>query len=195
MIIIGIAGPSCSGKSTISKMLAKDLDASLISLDDFYIKRSKEERIYVEDDEGKLVRTNERPENYDGSYVANEIKKLIEGKTVSLKKFDWETKRPVFDEVKPCKILLIEGFLLFLYPELEKLITYRFFIDIPLDLMIKRRESRVRVAKYDSIFRKIGLSETKKYCLTQKEDHSLIILDGQESSEELCEKIKSRLTL
>lgn len=67
MKVIGLCGPSCSGKSSIAKELAKIISCNVISNDHFYKLGSPKK--YVEH-EGKQIRTYERPEFYDGKAVA-----------------------------------------------------------------------------------------------------------------------------
>jgi uridine kinase len=182
MRIIGIAGPSCSGKSSVAKLLAKELDANILSLDNFIIRHA--EPIYV-DINGEKIRTFERPELYDGKRLANCVKELerkgflktrifnltkLEDEDISVTKKDW---------------LILDGFLLFHFKELNKLINYKFFIDLSFDEIVKRRIKRADRPKADKSFVLIGEQENKEFVLPQKDFTGVIVLDGKKSLAEL----------
>jgi uridine kinase len=110
--IVMIAGPSCSGKTTFTRMLAIYLRAQgfgtrMISVDDYFKSRS------------------ETPKNKDGSFdfeciealntklFGDHVKKLVSGETIKLPVFDFKTGTRE-DDVTPMALgenefLLIEG--------------------------------------------------------------------------------------
>jgi uridine kinase len=111
-MIVGIAGPSCSGKTTIARLLAERMRAKLLHLDAFWIKGS----------ERPLVNGHpsfERPEQYDGAAL---LRSAIEASR------DGD--------------VVIEGFLLFAHPETLAACAHAFLIDVPHDELVRRRLRR-----------------------------------------------------
>ena len=95
MKIILLCGPSCSGKSTIAKLLVEKLEGNILSLDKFYVVGG--EKFYV-NYQGEFIRTFERQESYDGDGVAHILRFLMKGKRVSyqeLKEFSSKEKETI----------------------------------------------------------------------------------------------------
>lgn len=113
--VIGIAGASCSGKSTVAKAAAAILRARVYNLDDYWI--SGLTRPIVNGHP-----TYERPFLYDGNAMAADIRRAVSK----------EPGRPV----------VAEGFLLFLYPSLVSLCAPKAFIHVPDKIIAERRAAR-----------------------------------------------------
>jgi uridine kinase len=112
--IIGIVGPSCSGKSTLAREVARVLGAPLLQMDGRYVKGYK--RPIVQGYE-----SFEQPGQYDSVSLLQDLHL-----TKSL--------HPV---------IVVEGFLLFCYPELEAMCTHAFYLHVPHDELVRRRLARV----------------------------------------------------
>ena len=80
MIVIGIAGTSCSGKTSVTNHLAHVLGASTLHLDRYHMKDCK--RPIVNGQE-----SYERPEQYNHIEMLNDYKKLPEQNYVILEGF------------------------------------------------------------------------------------------------------------
>ncbi len=182
MITIGIVGPSCSGKSTIANLVAEQLDAPCLSLDLQPIKGVP--HVFVNG-----IRTFERPQFYNGEKLAGIVQQLRDLRNgndnaesiAALAKFteysyadrSWHERSEAASDY-----LVLEGFLLFQYPRLERLCDFKFYIDVPWDEMVRRRIARGRGDKSDASFFKIGQAETEQYVLPQKNLPGVIVLDG-----------------
>lgn len=185
MILIGIAGPSCSGKSTVAKLLAKKLDANILNLDEFWIKRKK---IYVSH-KGEKIRTYDNPDLYDAKRMSGYIielrgKGFVKGTKMNLKIHELEEF-----SMKAKPYLIIEGFYVFTYHKLFDMFDLKFYIDIPENEILKRRKHRPLPSHVDESFMKIGLSEYKKFGSKQKDLPGVIILDGMKYPEYLKKHI------
>jgi uridine kinase len=190
MKIIGVCGPSCCGKSSVAKLLAQELDANILCLDNFIIRHA--EKIYV-DYKGQKIRTFERPELYDGKRLASFVKELE--KKGSLKTTIFNLTRLEDEEIVMQKKdwLILEGFLLFHFNELNKLMDYKFFIDLPFKESVIRRAKRADRPKADKSFILIGEQENQVYCVPQKNLPGVTVLDGKKSPSELKSEILSRI--
>lgn len=111
--VIGIAGPSSSGKTTFIKRLSVHLEIEgihpvNISLDDYYKDRER----LVPDEKGEY--DFEAPSAFDIPLLRSHIERLLRGEAVKTARFDFVTKKS-FPEggpelrVGPNDVLLIEG--------------------------------------------------------------------------------------
>ncbi len=110
--VILIAGPSSSGKTTFTKRLAVQLHAQgleprLVSVDDYFVSREETPR----DEEGGLDFESIRA--IDVELLNDHLLQLLEGRTVTLPRFDFRTGTRNFTgptiELDPRVVLLIEG--------------------------------------------------------------------------------------
>lgn len=141
VIIIGIAGPSASGKSLLANTIVNELGSKkvvVISEDSYYKDRSDlslDERAKINFD---------HPNSLDHNLLLQHLKELREHKDVDIPLYDHtkhirkkETRR-----ISEHKIIVLEGILLFVEPELRNLMDIRIFMDTALDVCLTRRLSR-----------------------------------------------------
>nr|MCK4930510.1 hypothetical protein [Nanoarchaeota archaeon] len=188
MKVIGLAGPSCSGKSNVTRVLEQRLTADVLCLDEFYIKDSK--KIFI-NYQGKRFRSFERPGLYNGNQLAKYVKELKDNGKIRFKSLNIKSGEYKERELIRKDFLILEGFLLFYYTKLRRLIDYRFYIDIPSEEAVSRRMARVDRPLSDASFVKIGCKEYQKYGVPQKALPRVIILDGTLSVKDISKKIIS----
>lgn len=137
-VIIGIAGGTGSGKSTITKELIKlidEKDVTIIEQDSYYKDQSNlpfEER----------VKTNyDHPFAFDNELLVSHLKDLIAGKAIEKPVYDFsihnrteETKR-----VEPKDVIILEGILILAEKEIRDLLDIKVFVDTDADVRIIRR--------------------------------------------------------
>jgi len=174
MEIIGIAGPSCSGKSTIAGKVAERLGCDVLSLDQFFIKGLP--YLYVEVD-GQRLRTFERPELYDGQRMALVLEALKNESSVEVPLFNFQTREYEDTILRGKEFLVVEGFLLYAYNRLVDLIDHKYFIDIPMSVAYERRMSRKRPNEDKMNFLTVGQQEWERYGAPQKAVVD-VVLDG-----------------
>jgi len=136
-IIIGIAGGSGSGKTTIAEYIQKkcSFDIPIISHDSYY--RAQET---VRPD------TNyDEPAAFETELLIEHINKLKNGESVSVPEYDYEkhTRKPGGGiTVHPCRVIILEGILIFSDKKLLELIDIKLFVDADADIRILRRIKR-----------------------------------------------------
>ncbi|CAN5181834.1 uridine kinase [soil metagenome] len=141
MFVIGIAGGSGSGKTTIVERLltSSDLDGvSHLPHDAYY--RSREDM----PEEHRMHPNWDHPDTLDNDLFIQHMDALKKGEAVQRPVYDFahhrrETKTVL---VKPGAVLLVEGILLYSIPKIRKRIELKVFIDTPADLRILRRMKR-----------------------------------------------------
>ena len=140
--IIGIAGGTASGKTTLAK---KVYDATqdygsvvMIRLDDYYKKiegKTYEERTLVNYD---------HPDSYDSKLLVKHLNDLKEGKSINQPTYDFvdhnRSDKTVL--INPANVIIIEGIMIFAIPELLEMFDIKIFVDTADDIRFIRRLKR-----------------------------------------------------
>lgn len=136
-IIIGIAGGTGSGKSTMIKRIKKEFNDEISILShDFYYKEHSE--LPFEERE-KL--NYDHPNAFDTSLMVEHVKQLKNGQAIERPVYDFVIHNRVKDTVtvEPAKVIIVEGILIFENTELLNLFDIKVFIDTDADVRIIRR--------------------------------------------------------
>ena len=139
--VIGIAGGTGSGKTTVANMILEQVGAEKIAVlpHDAYYRdlsdRSREQRAKVNFD---------HPNSLETELLVEHIKDLKAGKTIHLPSYDFKThtrtKATILIEPQP--VILVEGILIFVEPELRSLFDIKIFVDTDPDIRFIRRLER-----------------------------------------------------
>lgn len=140
MLIIGIAGGSGSGKTTIAeKLKARFGEEVTVLTHDSYYKRTdgltQEER---------AVLNYDCPDSLETDLMVSHINALKRGEPISCPIYDF-TVHNRSSEVRivyPTKVLLLDGILVLADPELRECMDIKIFVDTPDDIRILRRIKR-----------------------------------------------------
>ena len=142
--VIGICGRTCSGKTTASKEIKK-----MILTDPFFKSFAEENMITVLSQDwwykGGNVDTNyDIPLAVDFEEMVKQLKELISGKEIDAPDYDFSThsRKSTTQKIKPSKIIVIEGILIFSEPELKKLCDLKVFVSAPAEVCYQRRIDR-----------------------------------------------------
>ena len=137
VIVIGIAGGTGSGKSTMINNIKKPFSDEVTMLShDFYYKAhndmSYEERCGLNYD---------HPDAFDTDLMIEHIRKLKEWKEIERPVYDFTIHNRVEEtvRVKPSKVVVVEGILIFENQELLDLFDIKVFVDTDADVRIIRR--------------------------------------------------------
>ncbi len=140
-IIIGISGASASGKSLLANTIVNEIGSdrvAVISEDSYYKDLHNlplEER----------AKTNfDHPDALDHELLIQHLKLLRQGKTVEIPKYDFalHQRKTESRALGQHRIIVLEGILLFVDPELRKMMDIRIFMDTSLDICLMRRLRR-----------------------------------------------------
>jgi uridine kinase len=141
MLVIGIAGGSGSGKTTVVNELIKQLKERVVVIpQDSYYKDSShlpmEERQKVNFD---------HPDSIDWPLLCSQLKDLKEGKTIEQPIYSYITCSRSKTEtvtVKPAEVIIIEGILIFTCKELRDQLDIKLFVDADDDDRLMRVMAR-----------------------------------------------------
>lgn len=140
--IIGIAGGTSSGKTTISKKIynqsIKYGTVLVIKLDDYYKDLSNltlEERKQINFD---------HPESYDIDLLIKHLNSLKNGETIKKPTYDFVnyTRSSLTETITPANVIIVEGIMIFQNKELRDLFDIKIFVDTPSDIRFIRRLKR-----------------------------------------------------
>ncbi|MBW3020359.1 dephospho-CoA kinase [Candidatus Woesearchaeota archaeon] len=175
---IGVSGRSCSGKTTVTKDI-ETLFSDVISINqDLFFK--------------KKFDCEERPEALMNDKLIEVIKKLKKGEEAYIPS---KRKSEVFDKkIKPHKIIIVEGFLLFENKKLSDSFDKKIWVDVSDENIISRRiERRGSSEKIDNIINQI-IPISKEYEEIQRK-RADIIIDGNKSKKEILEEVKKQIEI
>ena len=141
MLIIGIAGGSGSGKTTVVKAITEKLQdkVTVIPQDSYYKDLSHAT------EEEKRVHNFDHPDSIDFELLRHQLKELREGKVVEQPVYSYITcgrSKTETVTVKPSDIIIVEGILIFTDPKLRKLMDIKIFVDADDDDRLMRVMSR-----------------------------------------------------
>ena len=140
-IVIGICGGSGSGKSTLARKIKEEFGdrASIVSMDSFY--KYQPNTTYEE-----RTKTNyDHPDAFDTDIMIECVKELKAGKDTKIPVYDFtihnRSSQP-WETVKATPVIILDGILLFAFPQLVELMDIKVFVDTDADVRILRRVHR-----------------------------------------------------
>ena len=140
VMIIGLAGGTGSGKTTITKKLMQRFgeDVSVIYHDNYY----KEHHDMPYEERAKL--NYDHPDAFDNELFIRAIRDLKAGKDVVCPVYDYSIhdRSDKTIVVKSAKVVIVEGILIYASKELRDLMDIKLFVDTDADVRILRRIKR-----------------------------------------------------
>lgn len=136
--VIGVAGGTGSGKSTLVKKLQEafaEQDVITLSHDYYY----KEHNAISLEERRKL--NYDHPQAFDTDMMIEHVKALKEGVPVERPVYSFVDHNRLKESVKviPAKVLIVEGILIFENKKLRELIDIKVFVDTDADIRLARR--------------------------------------------------------
>lgn len=140
-LVIGLAGGSGSGKTTIARTIMERVGRErmvLIQHDAYYCDQADvpfEQRLQVNYD---------HPASLETSLLVKHLVELRAGRAIEMPVYDFAqfTRTTETTRVEPRPVILVEGILIFVDPALRGLFDIKIFVDAPGDLRFIRRLQR-----------------------------------------------------
>ncbi len=140
-VVIGIAGGTGSGKTTVAEAIVRRIGPERIALiqqDSYYKDQSHlpmEERVRINYD---------HPDSIDTALLIRHLQELIAGRPVEVPIYDFTTytRTPHTRRVEPRPVILVEGILVFVEKALRDLFDIKIYVDADPDIRFIRRLRR-----------------------------------------------------
>lgn len=197
--MIGIAGGTASGKTTLAKILKESFTNEVTMLrHDFYY----HDKSCFDVSESEI--NFDHPGSFETELLIKHIKDLLEKTEIKRPVYSYKTNQRLSQKkvVKPSPIIIVEGILIFHYPELRDLLDLKIYIDTDADIRLLRRikrDMKERGRSFDSVYNQY-LATVKpmheKYVEPTKYHSDIIIPHGglnDIANDLIIKKIKSHL--
>ncbi|MGN0446993.1 MAG: uridine kinase [Acutalibacteraceae bacterium] len=184
-IIIGIAGGTGSGKTTLTNHLKNKFsdNVSVVYHDNYYKKHVG----LTYDERAKI--NYDAPEAFDTDLMIEHLKRLKNGESVLCPVYDYtiHNRSDKVVEIVSSKVILVEGILIFENEELRSLMDVKIFVDTDADERIMRRIQRDVCERERSLESVITQYRTtvkpmhEKYVEPSKKFADIIVVGGGEN--------------
>ncbi len=154
MLVIGIAGGTGSGKTTVARRILKRIGTehvALLSQDSYYKHQphlTKEERAQVNYD---------HPNSFDNELLIEHLQELRQGRSVQVPVYSFSEHLRTEETIPlaPTPVVVLEGILVLADEPLRKEMDIKVFVDTDADVRVLRRinrDMRERGRSFDSVF-------------------------------------------
>jgi len=138
--VIGIAGGTGAGKTTVSRLVTRNLDDSVtrIPLDNYY-----EDLSHLPFEERRGV-NYDHPSAFEWDLLRDHLETLSEGRSVEMPQYDFEVhnRKPERVTVEPTDVIVVEGILALYDENINEMLDLRLYVETDADVRILRRIRR-----------------------------------------------------
>ena len=140
-MIIGISGGTGSGKTTVARKIIAEVGAENVVFlpQDAYYRNLGDMPIDLRH------RVNfDHPDAFDTELLINHLEALRAGESIDQPIYDYATRsrKPETIHVEPRPVMILEGILVFVHPQLRGLMDLKIFVDADADIRFIRRLDR-----------------------------------------------------
>lgn len=194
--VIGVAGGTASGKSTVCAKIMEQLGQSevdrrqrqvaIISQDSFYKVLDESEK----EQASRGLFNFDHPDAFDYSEMIRTMRDVVQGKKVEIPAYDYisNSRKSSNQAVYPADVVLFEGILVFYWPELRDMFHMKLFVDTDPDTRLSRRvlrDTRERGRDLDQIltqYTTLVKPAFEEFCLPTKKYADVIIPRGADNT-------------
>lgn len=136
--LIGIAGPSCAGKSFLSAHIAQKLDAALFHLDAYYCELNHLSIVQ------RAHWNFDAPDALDSKMLIADVARLSEGKGIDKPIYDFTTHSRTGEtaRLEPREFIIVEGLFALYWEPVRALLGTKVFVDLGEEICLARRIER-----------------------------------------------------
>src|SRR3954467_14338973 len=140
-IVIGVAGGSGSGKTTVVRRIVDTLGDAQVSVleHDRYYRDRNDLRL-----EERAALNWDHPDSLETDLLVRHLQDLRQGHPVDVPRYDFArtAREPECERVTPRRTIIVEGILIFADPDLRRLMDVKVFVDTDDDIRFIRRLER-----------------------------------------------------
>ncbi len=140
-VIIGVAGGSGSGKTTVVRRIAQTLGPERVTVleHDRYYNDRKDLRL-----EERAQLNYDHPDSLETDLMVQHVQALLRGEVVELPTYDFtmHARRSTTERAEPRAAIIVEGILIYTHPALRDLMAVKVFVDTDADTRFIRRLTR-----------------------------------------------------
>ena len=130
--VLGVAGGTGSGKTTVAERLAGELGTAslaLLTLDAYYLDRPYQPSPPPSGE--RLAINYDHPDAFDWALLRNHLQNLVAGQAVPMPTYDFtcDGRGSEVVWVAPSTVVVVEGILVLYEPELRELFDLKVFVD------------------------------------------------------------------
>lgn len=152
IMIIGVAGGTASGKTTLSRHIARAFGdkVAIIAHDSYYC--AQNDRSYEE----RCKQNYDHPDAFETDLLCEHLDALVSGRAVDVPVYDYtqHNRSQEVERVEPKTVIVLEGILIFSDPRLRDRMDLKIFVDTDADERIIRRilrDTKKRGRSLDSV--------------------------------------------
>ena len=138
--VIGIAGGTGAGKTTVSRLVTRDLgdNVTRIPLDNYY-----EDLSHVAFEERKSI-NYDHPSAFEWPLLRDHLEALLQGQSVEMPQYDFSVHNRKAERVtvEPTDVIVLEGILALYDEHINEMMDLRLFVETDADVRILRRIRR-----------------------------------------------------
>jgi uridine kinase len=197
-VLVGVAGGSGAGKTTVVEAIALRLGAehvSVIQHDAYY----RDRRLVSADERSDI--NYDHPDSLDTALLVEHLSALANGSPVRRPVYDFTTHTRTAESilVEPRQVVVVEGILILADAALRHLLDLKVFVDTDPDIRIIRRLERdmeQRGRTYQSIIRQYleTVRPMHRSFVEPSKAHADVIIEGDGSQEETIEFLVDQIT-
>lgn len=141
MLIIGIAGGTGSGKTTVVNQIIEELkneEVDVISQDSYY-----QDTSHLAFEDRKKINFD-HPKSIDFDLLVSHLKDLKAGKNIQQPVYSFKEHNRTGEtiEIEPRKVVIVEGILILTHPEIRKMFDIKIYVHADSDERLIRRLKR-----------------------------------------------------
>ncbi len=141
VVVVGVAGGSGSGKTTVAREILKRAGTARISLiqhDAYY--RDLSDLLPAQ----RAMQNFDHPDSLDNELLISHLLQLNAGRSIEMPIYDFttHTRTAKTRTVEPNRVILVEGILLFADQALRQLMDVKIYVDTDADIRFIRRMQR-----------------------------------------------------
>ncbi len=197
VFMVGIAGGSCAGKSTLTRLVAEyllPLESNRITGDRYY--RPLDHLELPE----RCRQNFDSPDMIDIPLLEKQLAALKNGEAVELPVYDYRvhTRADRTERVDPAPVVLVEGLLVLAIPRIYPLFDLKVYIETPDEVRLSRRIRRDRETRgrmVESVLRQYleTVLPAHRDLIRPSRERADLVVTGEGSMDEAAEAITGRI--